>query len=129
VKRNTLQREVIRQVMTLANRPLSIVEIFDEARSEIPALGLATVYRTLKSFREEDVVREVDLPGQSSRWEMAGKSHHHHFLCDKCNKLFEIHGCPSDIKSLVPRGYNMEEHNILLQGQCVDCTTIINKRK
>ena len=69
-------------------------EIFDLARDKIPRLGIATIYRTLKSLKEEGAIREVDLPGQSSRWELANKDHHHHFLCRTCDKLFEIEGCP-----------------------------------
>jgi len=119
--RNTSQRDAIRQVMVQADRPLSTGEIFDLARGRISRLGIATVYRTLKSLKEEGAIREVDLPGQSSRWEFANKDHHHHFLCRKCDKLFEIEGCPGDLGNLLPPGYALEEHSILLEGKCRDC--------
>ena len=122
MQRNTVQRQTIRTVMQRADRPLSVDEVLKAARSHIPAIGIATVYRALKSLKDEGAIREVDLPGRSSRWEIAGKAHHHHFLCDQCDKLFEINGCPGDIASLVPEGYKLAEHDILLQGQCVDCS-------
>ena len=122
MKRNTSQRDAIRRVMVKANRPLSTDEIFEMARSKVPGLGIATVYRTLKSLKEEGAVREVDLPGQPSRWEMANKDHHHHFLCRTCDKLFEIEGCPGDLGNLLPPGYALEAHNILLEGKCRDCS-------
>jgi Fur family ferric uptake transcriptional regulator len=115
--------------MAQADRPLSVEEIFDTGKQQMPALGIATVYRSLRSFKDEGFIHEVDLPGRASRWEMAGKAHHHHFLCDKCNKLFEVEGCPADIRSLLPQGYTLEQHDILLQGQCVDCAGIKNKTK
>jgi Fur family ferric uptake transcriptional regulator len=121
MKRNTSQRDAIRHVIIQADRPLSTGEIFDLARDRIPRLGIATVYRTLKSLKEEGSIREVDLPGQSSRWELANKDHHHHFLCRTCDKLFEIEGCPGDLGNLLPPGYAMEEHSILLEGKCRDC--------
>jgi Fur family transcriptional regulator, ferric uptake regulator len=122
MKRNTSQRDAIRRVMVRADRPLSTDEIFEMARSKVPGLGIATVYRTLKSLKEERAVREVDLPGQPSRWEMANKDHHHHFLCRTCDKLFEIEGCPGDLGNLLPPGYALEAHNILLEGKCRDCS-------
>jgi Fur family transcriptional regulator, ferric uptake regulator len=122
MKRNTSQRDAIRQVIVRADRPLSTDEIFEMARSKVPGLGIATVYRTLKSLKEEGAVREVDLPGQPSRWEMSKKDHHHHFLCRSCDKLFEIEGCPGDLGNLLPPGYALEAHNILLEGKCRDCS-------
>jgi Fur family transcriptional regulator, ferric uptake regulator len=119
--RNTSQRDAIRRVMVQADRPLSTGEIFDMARGRISRLGIATVYRTLKSLKEAGAIREVDLPGQSSRWELANKDHHHHFLCRTCDKLFEIEGCPGDMGNLLPPGYALEAHNILLEGKCSDC--------
>ena len=121
MKRNTSQREAIREVMVRAARPLSTGEIFDLARARIARLGIATVYRTLKSLKEDGAIREVGLPGQPSRWELANKDHHHHFLCRKCDKLFEIEGCLADLGTLLPPGYFMEEHSILLEGKCRDC--------
>jgi Fur family ferric uptake transcriptional regulator len=129
MKRNTLQRDAIRQVLVQADRPISTGEVFDMAKRQIPGLGIATVYRALKSLQEERLIEEVGLPGQSSRWEMVGKVHHHHFLCDTCNRMFEVYGCPEDIGRLLPKGYTLEQHDILLQGQCVDCTTNKGKMK
>jgi Fur family transcriptional regulator, ferric uptake regulator len=121
MKRNTSQREAIREAMVRAARPLSTGEIFDLARDKISRLGIATVYRALKSLKEEGAIREVGLPGQSSRWELSNKDHHHHFLCRKCDRLFEIDGCPGDLGNLLPPGYALEEHSILLEGRCRDC--------
>ena len=120
--RNTLQRHAIRQALTRADRPLSTREVLGIVRNEVPRLGTATVYRTLKALREEGVLREVGLPGQSSRWEISGKAHHHHFLCDTCDRLLEVNACPEDIGRLLPKGYTLGKHDILLQGQCAECS-------
>ena len=58
----------------------------------------------------------VELPGQSPRWELAPENHHHHFLCNTCDKLYEINACPEDLQRLLPEGYILEEHDILLRG-------------
>jgi Fur family transcriptional regulator, ferric uptake regulator len=120
--RNTLQRDAILRELMRADRPLSTGEIFSTVRKEIPRLGMATVYRTLKALHEEGMLRQVGLPGQSSRWEIAGKPHHHHFLCDACDRLFEINACPEDIGRLLPEGYTLGKHDILLQGKCAECS-------
>jgi len=119
--RTTHQAEAIRRVLKKAGRPLAPQEIFDAAQREVSGLGIATVYRNLKSLQQEGAVTSVELPGQPPRWELAGDRHHHHFLCSTCDKLYEINACPEDIKNLLPKGFTLEEHDILLRGQCNAC--------
>lgn len=120
--RVTQQGNAIRQILQNAGKPLSPQEIFDMAQKEVSGLGIATVYRNLKSLQQEGAVVAVELPGQSPRWELAPESHHHHFLCNTCDKLYEINACPEDLQRLLPEGYILEEHDILLRGLCNDCS-------
>jgi len=124
--RDTRQREAIRQTLAEARRPLSVSELHQLAQAKVAHLGIATVYRTLKSLHDDDEVVRVELPGRPPRWELApgpqalGR-HHHHFLCLTCNKLYEIDSCPADLQRLLPAGYVLQEHDILLRGQCQSC--------
>ena len=120
--RNTQQGNAIRQVLKKAGRPLSAQEVLNLAQKKVLGLGIATVYRNLKSLQEDGSVVAVELPGQSPRWELAPEKHHHHFLCNTCDKLYEINACPSDLQNLLPEGYTLEEHDILLRGLCDNCS-------
>jgi len=122
-KRKTFQRECIRQSIEMAQRPLSINEIYGVAKKEAPKLGIATVYRSIRALEEEGLVNRVDLPGRESRWELERNKHHHHFLCLNCDRLFEVEGCPGNLKHLLPKGYVLESHDILLSGQCKECSS------
>jgi Fur family transcriptional regulator, ferric uptake regulator len=122
MKRDTQQREAIRKVFTDSDRPLSIQEILESAQKEVTGLGVATVYRNLKTMQEDGLVVQVNISGQSPRWENADKQHHHHFLCLTCNKLFEIPNCPEDLGQTLPEGFNAEEHDILFRGKCNFCS-------
>lgn len=91
------------------------------AKEAVPNLGMATVYRTLNHMLEDGVLKIVDIPGQSSRYEKAGKEHHHHFHCTSCNRVFDLQAppLPSDIE--IPEGYVVKSHDITLSGTCSDC--------
>ncbi len=119
--RDTRQREAIRRTLAEARRPLSVSELYELAQAKVAHLGMATVYRNLKSLQAGAEVVRVELPGRPPRWELAPGSHHHHFLCRTCNRLYEIESCPADLQRLLPRGYILEEHDILLRGQCQTC--------
>jgi len=117
--RNTSQRRAIRQAIEDAGRPLDANEVLEAA--EVEGLGLATVYRTLKLGVEEGWLTPVELPNAPARYEMAGKQHHHHFECTKCQRVFEVEGCPGNLKPLVPAGFTLEDHEVILYGRCDQC--------
>lgn len=122
MRRETQQRDAIRQALVDAGRPLSVNEVLASAQGEVARLGIATVYRNLKALQSEGHVVRVDLPGQAPRWEASCQSHHHHFLCRTCGRLYEVDGCPEGIESLLPQGYTLERHDILLRGLCDHCS-------
>lgn len=121
IRRQTAQKAAILRAMQEDDRPLSPQEIWESARQDVPALGMATVYRAIKSFMEEGVVEAVGLPDSAPRYELAGKEHHHHFQCRYCDKVYEINACSGGIKTLTPKGFSLEDHEIMLFGRCADC--------
>jgi Fur family ferric uptake transcriptional regulator len=128
MERSTRQRQAIREALREAGRPLSPGEILEHARQRVPGLGIATVYRTINSLVQEGSAVAVELPGEATRYEMAGKQHHHHFRCTSCGKVFELMGCPGDLSWLAPPGFRTERHEIVLYGSCPDCTTVASGR-
>lgn len=121
MQRKTRQRDAICEALERADRPLSPQEIHDAAQDSVPGLGLATVYRTIKALVEERWLRVVELPGAPSRYEVAGKAHHHHFHCRECDRVFEVEDCPGGLKHLAPAGFQHETHEIILYGLCPSC--------
>lgn len=120
-ERATRQREAIRRAIRLAQRPLSPREVLDGAQGAVRALGMATVYRNLKLLVAEGVVRAISLPGESPRYELHEAGHHHHFQCTHCRRVYDVPGCPGDLRRLAPRGFTVEQHDVTLYGRCSDC--------
>jgi Fur family ferric uptake transcriptional regulator len=121
MQRQTRQRDTIRAVLAGAGRPLGPHELLAAARADLPGLGIATVYRTIKALLAEGWLRAVELPGAAPRYEVAGKRHHHHFHCRGCDGVFEVEACPAGIRGLLPGGFRLEEHEIILYGLCAGC--------
>jgi len=119
--RRTVQRAALRRAFESAARPLSPGEALAAAQAEVPRLGLATVYRNIRSLLDEGWLAEVPLPGAPNRYEVAGKHHHHHFRCRVCDRVFEVEACPPDLSRMVPRGFRLDSHDITLVGICAAC--------
>ncbi len=122
-QRNTRQNEAIRNAILHAGRPLSIEEIHEMAKSEVPSLGVRTVYRAVRRFEETKDIARVSVSGQSDRYESAevASSHHHHFHCVVCDRMFDVDGCPGQMAAMVPSGFVLEHHEITLSGRCDAC--------
>lgn len=121
VERNTQQRRAILKVFEKTTRPLSVQEVLDLAKRKSPGIGIATIYRNLKSLQEEGLLQLVELPGGSSVYELPSLDHHHHFSCTKCLKVFDIDACQVNFQALVPAGFQLQQHEILLSGLCDKC--------
>ncbi|MBX3381397.1 MAG: transcriptional repressor [Phycisphaeraceae bacterium] len=123
MERNTKQRDAIKSVITEAHGPVSAREVFDLAQRRVRGMGMATVYRTLKSLVAGRGIVQVEMPGEPPRYEVAGKGHHHHFYCRACGRMFEVEQCPGDLSYLAPKGFKLENHDLLLLGLCADCAS------
>jgi Fur family ferric uptake transcriptional regulator len=121
ITRNTRQKTAIRDAFEVAGRPLSTGEVLDLAQSKVEGLGIATVYRNVKSLVDEGWLATVELPGEPPRYEISGKDHHHHFQCETCGRVFELHGCLPGLDKLAATGFSVKRHELVLYGNCPEC--------
>lgn len=121
MSRNTRQRQAIRDALARAEHALTPQEILEAAQREIPALGIATVYRTINYLREAGELNPVELLGETPRYEIAGKGHHHHFHCLHCDRVFDIVKCSTNFEEMKPKGFELDRHVVILYGSCAEC--------
>lgn len=97
-----------RQRLTLAHllvgdgrhRHVTAESLFDAAKSEGEAVSLATVYNTLRAFRDAGLVHEITVDGSKSYFDTNTTEHPHFFwedtgeLCDASTERVEILNLP-----------------------------------
>jgi len=119
--RKTRQRDALRDVLERAERPLSIGELLEAASERVDGLGVATVYRAVSALLNDGFISAVEIPGEPARYERSDKEHHHHFQCEKCDRVFDIAGCMDNLRKLVPPKFRIKTHDVTLYGLCAAC--------
>lgn len=123
MERNTRQRGAIRRAFQRSARPLSPAEVLEDARRDVGGLGIATVYRNIRALLDDGWLIAVDLPGEASRYEIAGQPHHHHFRCTQCGRVYDVECTLEPGFQPVPEGFLVSGHDVLLHGTCNLCTS------
>ena len=117
--RRSRHYDAIVATLSAAPGPLSAADL-GQALAHT-GIGVATVYRLLARGVEEGRFVAVEMPNGAARYEPADRPHHHHFQCTGCDTVFDVPGCAENLKKLVPRGFHLQGHEILLTGTCRDC--------
>ncbi len=121
--RKTKQKEAILRVLKDNYEHPTASLIYEQVRQEIPHISLGTVYRDLKSLKQEGKIEEIKLTGSLSRFDGNNKNHYH-FHCQKCDRIIDV-AEPVD-KAIDKRvaqktGFDIYYHCLELYGLCRDC--------
>lgn len=121
----TAQRQVIVEQFLLAGEHLTAEELHHRAREVDPAIGAATVYRTLNLLVEIGVASRVRFGSGSAAYEPALDRHHHdHLVCLACGRVveFEDEQIERRQRAIAKRhGFVLRSHRLELHGICPEC--------
>lgn len=120
----TPQRLAIYKAIIESTDHPSAEKIYNRIRASFPDIAIDTVYRTLTTFSEIEVIHLVEGYGEVKRYDPDTEPHHH-FRCKRCNKIIDLHGdmfgkikVPHKIKEK----YNVSNVKVVLEGMCDLCT-------
>lgn len=104
-------------------------EIHRLARGQISSLGISTVYRSIRGMLEEQQLVSVDFPGQPPRYELPTGKVHSHFICSRCEKVFDLARPPGISGISLPAGFHLHGYEFVVFGFCADCEREEAERK
>jgi Fe2+ or Zn2+ uptake regulation protein len=85
--RSTETRRLVAEAIESSPESFTAEEICEQ----LPSVGRATVYRTLKLFLSADALCKVALPDGAPRYAVdTGGRHHHHSICTNCGAVNEF---------------------------------------
>ena len=122
--RLTPQRLILLRVVAEGRQHMGVDEVFREAQAAYPYMDLATVYRTLRLFKQVGLVTEVAI-GDRLHYELTHpEDRHHHMVCRVCHGAFNLspHYLEEFNSTLVNEfGFAPDLDNFTIAGICVNC--------
>lgn len=121
----THQRQVVFESLTplSGHHHPSPEEVYERVKKLIPAISQATVYKTLHTFVEHGILRELSPHHGSLRVEINTEAHHH-LICTKCKSVMDIEEeavDPVTVRKRLPKGFRVERVTVEIQGLCEKC--------
>lgn len=138
---NELQTDILNSGLKVTPQRLAILKylkenrihptaekIYSEIIKEYPAISLTTVYKTLTSFVDTGMVKELDIDPHKMRFDICMDAHDH-FHCRVCDNVYDVDYDQSFLSGNFPHRKKAEEHyvetvNVNLKGVCKYCATV-----
>jgi Fur family peroxide stress response transcriptional regulator len=99
----------------------SAEEVYEQVKKNYPFISRATVYNNLEIFARKGIIKEITIDDKRRRFDPDTKPHHH-FFCEKCEKVFDIpfEEIPLEIPEKT-REFEIFSYSLELCGVCANC--------
>src|SRR3989304_7658873 len=91
--KSTKQRDIIfDEFFNYPGQHVTVEELYEKLKKQNPKIGYATVYRTLKLFKDRGLAFERNFGDGRTRYEPVKfeGEHHDHLICIECGKITEF---------------------------------------
>lgn len=125
MKRNTWQREAVREALGTSEAFVSAQALHSALREGGSSIGLATVYRALADLATEGEADALQQDGESLYRACTPGTHHHHLICRNCGLTVEIEADAVEqwARSVAAEhGFTEPNHVVDVFGLCADCS-------
>jgi Fur family transcriptional regulator, ferric uptake regulator len=122
--RPTRQRLTVLEALRGRDGAVTAQELHAELRQAGDPVGLTTVYRTLSSLADAGFLDTFTRDTEQA-FRLCGDVHHHHLVCETCNKVEEI--TAEEVERWVSQvaeshGFTVTGHRADIFGICADCS-------
>ena len=121
--RRTMSRQAVIEVIVDCHGHISADAIAQVVQKSFPSVDLSTVYRTLETLRELEIVDRVYFADGRSVYHLRDHQHHH-LCCEKCGSIQELPvSALSELEEPILEGFDFKigRRPVALFGLCKAC--------
>jgi Fur family peroxide stress response transcriptional regulator len=115
--------EIFKELLNSHDHP-TVEKLYNRLQPKLTTISLDTIYRTLTTLEEHDLVVRVETGESQARFE-GRMEEHHHAICKKCGEITDFHwqfpdeaGLPNEILNWG----QIVKKSLTLHGLCEQCT-------
>jgi Fur family ferric uptake transcriptional regulator len=102
--------------------PLSEAQL----RSKV-MVNKTTIYRALDRMLAENLIKAVDFGDGKKRFELNSLQHHHHLICQSCERVEDVH-VSDDVSGIEKqiskqKKFKIINHSLEFFGLCAQCVS------
>jgi Fur family ferric uptake transcriptional regulator len=116
--------EIILKTLSTEHIHLTSHQVYEEIRSQLPAVNQSTVYRALERLVVNGKVSVSDMGTGSAVFELISEGIHHHLVCQKCGSVLTIdHDSVNTFFTgiLLRNHFEILTNHLILFGICENC--------
>ncbi|MEL7042485.1 MAG: transcriptional repressor [Pseudomonadota bacterium] len=128
----TAQRKTVCGVLEASSDHPDAEVILQRVRKQDSKISLATVYRTLKTLTELQLVSAHDFGDSRMRFEVKEVEHHDHLIDLHSGEVLEFYDAELEAlkhKIAARLGYKLESHSLELYGHSISAKTELVGRR
>ncbi len=124
---NTEQKRVILDELRGVTSHPTADEVYVMAKSRLPRISLATVYRNLDRMADRGEILRLAVPGKKMRFDARTEAHCH-LRCDECGCVVDLEG--GDVSQVLGELEKLKgkagirEYSLELRGLCPACGSL-----
>ena len=95
-------------------------DIYSALKGANPSLSKTTIYNTLDTLLEHELIQSVGISGNEMRYDFK-RGMHHHFLCKDCGSIMDIDVACKFLEKTLEGEHRVDEVHGYFKGVCKDC--------
>jgi Fur family peroxide stress response transcriptional regulator len=133
-RKHSKKRDAILEILRSTTSHPGAQWVYDQLKSDIPGLSLATVYRNINLFRQEGLVISVGVVEGEERFDGRVEPHPH-FVCGCCGRVIDYDApeLPAQFSKVIESledaadtqgGFVIDYRKTVFNGLCAACVKV-----
>lgn len=122
--RATPARIAVMNFLENTSQPVDVNSVINYLNARVIKTDPATVFRIMNTLTQKGITTPIEFQEGKTRYELAGKAHHHHLVCDACGKIQDVSTSiiPSLEKEIQKKqNFLIKRHSLEFFGICKNC--------
>lgn len=114
------QRVKVLEYMTNHRIHPTVDQIYIDLQKEVPTLSKTTIYNTLDTLIEAQLVKVITIEDNETRYDIITENHGH-FKCESCGTIYDFEIKTDSLSTQDLNDFKINNRDVYFKGICPSC--------